>query len=81
MRFQDSPDFHIRPLILQRPEEVIGVRLKPPVHQRRRVLKETSDGFEGCYRVHFRAHSAMIFKGDRLKEMHLNCTALPGYRG
>jgi len=23
----------------------------------------------------------MIFKGDRLKEMHLNCTALPGYRG
>ncbi|ANI55511.1 hypothetical protein PDR5_37810 [Pseudomonas sp. DR 5-09] len=42
-----KPDFHIRPLILQRPDEVIGIRLKLPVHQRRRDLKEISDGIEG----------------------------------
>ncbi|TNB91367.1 hypothetical protein FHG55_26470 [Pseudomonas jessenii] len=41
-------DFHIRPLILQRPEEVIGKVIGAPVHHCHRALQEKSDGFEGC---------------------------------
>ncbi|QBR31387.1 MULTISPECIES: hypothetical protein [Pseudomonas] len=54
-------DFHIRPLILQRPEEVIGVRPKPPAHQRRRALKEISEEFEGCCAAHSGGNMRQLF--------------------
>ncbi|MFW6751943.1 hypothetical protein ACKUG4_14815 [Pseudomonas glycinae] len=43
-----KPDFHIRPLILQRPGKIIGTAAGAPVHQYRRALQEISDESEGC---------------------------------
>jgi hypothetical protein len=43
MRSRYSPDFHIRPLILQRLEKVIGMLATAPVHGVLCVLQEMSD--------------------------------------
>jgi hypothetical protein len=46
LTFSLKTDFHIRPLILQRPNKVIGTPISAPVHEVRHVLQEISDAIE-----------------------------------
>ena len=72
-------DFHVRPLILQRPKKRIDASSPAPVHRRRRALQEISEAVGGlCLRAFLRLSRykypllmAVVVRGKPMYQVHL----------